>query len=508
MVVTGDPTPGRPAAGHALGPARRGRHARRRRRRRASCASPRPTSCAIRWWRASCAPMRRATGARRGRAGASGWTSRQTERPCRDGRRSRSRFGTRDADSIRIDGSRSRRIAVPIDAPGWRDALPRPAAWARRAARAALTAPGRSPHGSGRRPPELTIVLADDRLLRRLNRRYRGKDKPTNVLSSPIWTGRRRAPRRRAAARRSAMSCWPCETIAARGAGPGQDAGRPCRASGGAWRAASAGLRPRDATAEARRMESARSRRSWPCRHRAIPADRLLAARRTADTSTVATGPAMSETVARTAPAAMARRRADLPGADAAGCRPAPRTQRRGRAARDHRGADRGGRGGAPTTRRSPPTSAACCSTSSSCATCTANDVMVPRADIVARAGRRSACATLVAMLIAQGHSRLPVYRETLDDVIGIVHIKDLLACVGPAAGPSLLEALAAQGPVRRAVDARCSTCCCRCACRASTWPSWSTSSAASTGWSPSRIWSRRSSARSRTSMTSPRGRS
>ncbi|WP_372397838.1 rRNA maturation RNase YbeY [Azospirillum sp. HJ39] len=32
-------------------------------------------------------------------------------------------------------------------------------------------------------PAELSIVLADDELVHRLNREYRGKDKPTNVLS-------------------------------------------------------------------------------------------------------------------------------------------------------------------------------------------------------------------------------------------------------------------------------------------------------------------------------------
>ena len=33
--------------------------------------------------------------------------------------------------------------------------------------------------------------------------------------------------------------------------------------------------------------------------------------------------------------------------------------------------------------------------------------------------------------MVEQGHSRVPVYRETLDNVIGFVHAKDLL---GPAA--------------------------------------------------------------------------
>ena len=60
----------------------------------------------------------------------------------------------------------------------------------------------------------------------------------------------------------------------------------------------------------------------------------------------------------------------------------------------------------------------------------TADDVMVPRADIVAM----RVDATLdqaIALLRDEGHSRLPVYREQLDDVVGMVHIKDVFAYVG-----------------------------------------------------------------------------
>jgi len=55
-----------------------------------------------------------------------------------------------------------------------------------------------------------------------------------------------------------------------------------------------------------------------------------------------------------------------------------------------------------------------------------ARDVMVPRADIVAVAEDTDADA-LIAQLGSHGHSRLPVYRETLDDIVGFIHIKDLL---------------------------------------------------------------------------------
>src|SRR3546814_6765502 len=56
----------------------------------------------------------------------------------------------------------------------------------------------------------------------------------------------------------------------------------------------------------------------------------------------------------------------------------------------------------------------------------TAYDVMVPRADIVA-VDLDTPLDELIDVMSGAGHSRLPVYRDTLDEVVGIVHIKDLL---------------------------------------------------------------------------------
>ena len=80
------------------------------------------------------------------------------------------------------------RLIVRLLDPGWRRRLPAAERLARRAARAALAGAGRR----GARPGELCLVLADDALLRALNRTYRGIDKPTNVLS---FRGEPRAPR-------------------------------------------------------------------------------------------------------------------------------------------------------------------------------------------------------------------------------------------------------------------------------------------------------------------------
>ena len=58
----------------------------------------------------------------------------------------------------------------------------------------------------------------------------------------------------------------------------------------------------------------------------------------------------------------------------------------------------------------------------------TVDDVMVPRADIKA-VDSNNTIADVAQTMSNTGHSRLPVYRRQLDDVIGMVHIKDLLAC-------------------------------------------------------------------------------
>jgi CBS domain containing-hemolysin-like protein len=75
----------------------------------------------------------------------------------------------------------------------------------------------------------------------------------------------------------------------------------------------------------------------------------------------------------------------------------------------------------------------------------TAYDIMVPRADIVAVDVRKE-LEPLVRIMSKAGHSRVPVYRGTLDDVLGLVHIKDLVPYVGGKGrfdlGTTLREAL------------------------------------------------------------------
>jgi len=60
-------------------------------------------------------------------------------------------------------------------------------------------------------------------------------------------------------------------------------------------------------------------------------------------------------------------------------------------------------------------------------------DVMVPRADIVA-VQQDIGLGDLVKVFQGAGHSRLVVYNDTLDDPIGMVHIRDLIALMASRA--------------------------------------------------------------------------
>ncbi|OAN54595.1 magnesium/cobalt efflux protein [Paramagnetospirillum marisnigri] len=85
----------------------------------------------------------------------------------------------------------------------------------------------------------------------------------------------------------------------------------------------------------------------------------------------------------------------------------------------------------------------------------TAADVGVPRADIVA-VEARTPLNDLIKLFIECGHSRLPVYRRTLDDVIGMVHIKDLLAVLGegkPFNLPRMVRRVQFAAPSMRVTD-------------------------------------------------------
>ena len=68
-----------------------------------------------------------------------------------------------------------------------------------------------------------------------------------------------------------------------------------------------------------------------------------------------------------------------------------------------------------------------------------AGEIMTPRTDIIAlpvEAGFADACARITEA----GHTRMPVYEEDLDNIIGVLYAKDLLHHLGDQAPPPLRE--------------------------------------------------------------------
>jgi putative hemolysin len=59
----------------------------------------------------------------------------------------------------------------------------------------------------------------------------------------------------------------------------------------------------------------------------------------------------------------------------------------------------------------------------------TARDIMVPRVDIVA-VSEDASSRDIVDAITEKGHSRLPVFRESIDEIVGILYAKDLLPFV------------------------------------------------------------------------------
>ena len=75
----------------------------------------------------------------------------------------------------------------------------------------------------------------------------------------------------------------------------------------------------------------------------------------------------------------------------------------------------------------------------------TVDDVAVPRADIIA-IEEKASFAELSALFAEAGHSRIPVYRETLDTIVGMIHIRDAFAIMaGKSPVPDTLEPLIRQ---------------------------------------------------------------
>ncbi len=75
------------------------------------------------------------------------------------------------------------------------------------------------------------------------------------------------------------------------------------------------------------------------------------------------------------------------------------------------------------------------------------SDVMTPRADILA-IDVSTPLLDVVRRFVDSEHSRMPVYRESLDDPIGVVHIKDIVRQIAPAEGQATVVEPAWREPV------------------------------------------------------------
>ena len=68
-------------------------------------------------------------------------------------------------------------------------------------------------------------------------------------------------------------------------------------------------------------------------------------------------------------------------------------------------------------------------------------EVMVPRTEVVA-VPRETSLSDWIPLVVKEGHSRVPVFDDTLDNIIGIVHVKDLFQFWGKTDAEFNLDAI------------------------------------------------------------------
>lgn len=60
-----------------------------------------------------------------------------------------------------------------------------------------------------------------------------------------------------------------------------------------------------------------------------------------------------------------------------------------------------------------------------------AREIMVPRTEVVCARFEEATLTDIIRMIEQSGHSRIPIYQESVDNIIGILHAKDLLSYWG-----------------------------------------------------------------------------
>ena len=132
----------------------------------------------------------------------------------------------------------------------------------------------------------------------------------------------------------------------------------------------------------------------------------------------------------------------------------------------------------------------------------TVGDVMTHRGNVVVIDADQPMDA-IVSQMLEAPYTRIPVYRSEADNIIGVVHAKDLFRAVKAAGGPETVKIEEVMTPPWFIPESTtCSTSCRPSAPATSTSPSSSTNTARCAASSPSRTSSRRSPATSRTSTT------
>ena len=99
-----------------------------------------------------------------------------------------------------------------------------------------------------------------------------------------------------------------------------------------------------------------------------------------------------------------------------------------------------------------------------------AREVMVPRTDMVVDRARQDRCEQALALALRSGFSRIPVIGESIDDVVGVAFLKDLVRRRPGRRARDREVASAMRAAVLRArVASRSTSCCARCRPAAST---------------------------------------
>ena len=105
----------------------------------------------------------------------------------------------------------------------------------------------------------------------------------------------------------------------------------------------------------------------------------------------------------------------------------------------------------------------------------TVEHAMIPRSRVDTVADPASIGEVRECM--AHGHSRYPVLAEDTQDIVGVVHLADVLATTEPGTAP--VTAIACR-PWSSRTSPHCPTCCASSWRATTSWPAWSTSTAAS----------------------------